>query len=346
MSKRLLCVILIDLFGFLIISGLIAGMAFGFMGLGGERFYSDPVVLATPSLTETPAPTTTPTSTDIVIPDASDALIETSVPTDTPEPTATPYGIWGDSLEGYFTDGEIVYTDTRYQSKDIDITLTEYNVDKVRYWVADVYLQDIACLKTNYVTSGSQVQKTDVFARNVNAILAVNGDYITNSKDGWIIRNGIELRNKGNYIADLCVLYFDGTMETFDYRYDTIDVNALYEKYPYQVWQFGPELLNDDGTAKTDFPPNDIRPANPRTVLGYYEPGHYAFITVEGTRTGGKSLGLSLTELSKLCESLGLKAAYNMDGGGSTTLVFHDTVYAHNGRATSDIIYIAELPTE
>lgn len=81
---------------------------------------------------------------------------------------------------------------------------------------------------------------------------------------------------------------------------------------------------------------------NPRTVLGYYAPGHYAVLVVDGR---GESAGLSLDELAGLCEELGFTLAYNLDGGKSSVMTFNDAIVnqpAGGGRAISDVIYIAE----
>ena len=117
------------------------------------------------------------------------------------------------------------------------------------------------------------------------------------------------------------------------------------------MFNFGPKLLNDDGTAKTKFNSN-LGKINPRTALGYYEPGHYGIVVVLGTREiidyhgrnrgNGKSPGMTLVELSKLCEDLKFTSAYNLDGGGSSSMVWNKTVFGHNDRTHSDILAVVE----
>ena len=87
-------------------------------------------------------------------------------------------------------------------------------------------------------------------------------------------------------------------------------------------------------------------------MLGYYEPGHYNLLVVLGTRDqidyhgknhgNGKSPGLTLTDLSALCEQLGYKMAYNLDGGGSSSMVWNQTVYGHNDRTHGDILAVVD----
>ena len=60
----------------------------------------------------------------------------------------------------------------------------------------------------------------------------------------------------------------------------------------------------------------------------------------------GESDGLTLTELSKLFESLGCRAAYNLDGGNSSIMVWQGEVInapSGGGRESSDALLIAEV---
>ena len=56
---------------------------------------------------------------------------------------------------------------------------------------------------------------------------------------------------------------------------------------------------------------------NPRTGIGYFEPGHYCLVVVDG-RDGDSAPGASIEEFASVFESLGCTQAYNLDGGGSS----------------------------
>jgi exopolysaccharide biosynthesis protein len=74
---------------------------------------------------------------------------------------------------------------------------------------------------------------------------------------------------------------------------------------------------------------------------------HYIFVVSDG-RTN-QSEGLTLYELSEVMRQYGCITAYNLDGGGSSTMVFAGEVInipTTNGkmiteRAVSDIVYIS-----
>lgn len=57
-----------------------------------------------------------------------------------------------------------------------------------------------------------------------------------------------------------------------------------------------------------------------RQIIGQYANGDYAIITCEG-RGFANSPGWTIAQAQSICISLGLKFAYNLDGGGSTSVV-------------------------
>ena len=120
--------------------------------------------------------------------------------------------------------------------------------------------------------------------------------------------------------------------------------SCIGEKGAYQAWCFGPSLLGEAGEKLTQFRTDKrIGRSNPRTVIGYYAPGHYCFLAVDGRSE--RSSGMTLTDLSAFCESLGLALAYNLDGGQTSIMTFGGKVVnepSDGGRKSSDIIYICE----
>ena len=71
---------------------------------------------------------------------------------------------------------------------------------------------------------------------------------------------------------------------------------------------------------------------------------HLVFVVVDG-RSEGYSRGATLPELAQIMLDLGAATAYNLDGGGSSTMYFNGSVInqpSNRGeRATSDILYVA-----
>ena len=248
----------------------------------------------------------------------------------------------------YFTK-DVVITDNTYTSSKIAIKIdkvdTIVNSRKVVYYVADIRLKDIHSLQTVFAEDKFGIGYTETvlsMATRNDAILAVNGDYYGLSKESVVIRNGsIYRENLDQY--DILVLYYDGTMETI--KPDDFNMDEVKAKSPYQVWTFGPSLLDENGKALNSFPEySKILWGNPRTSIGYYESGHYVIITVDGRSEA--STGLKMHELAEIYESLGCKVAYNLDGGKSSVMTFNGKIFNvpyQGGRKSSDTIIIKEV---
>ena len=242
-----------------------------------------------------------------------------------------------------YTD-EVVVTENSYSSPDISITVTGETGGRITYYLADIYVRDITCFQSALAQdtygSGYRDSISDMALLN-NALLAVNGDYYGNTNEGVVIRNGVIYRaNRTD--CDVCVLYYDGTMRVMPGS--SFSVEDAIAEGAWQAWTFGPALLDTDGSVLTSFSSTGrIISANPRTAIGYYEPGHYCLIVVDGR---GESAGITLPELSELFYDLGCTAAYNLDGGNSSVMVWNSEVINNpsgGGRESSDALLIAEV---
>jgi len=233
-----------------------------------------------------------------------------------------------------------------YEDENISITISEYEKLGTHIYVADVVLSSAQYLKTAFAqdTYGKNItDPTSVIASEHDAILAVNGDYYGSQESGYVIRNGIVYREAGNGDNIVCI-YADGSMEIVDS--DDITAQELVEQGVWQAFCFGPELLeNGQIVISEDEEVGKAKASNPRTAVGIIDNNHFVFVVSDG-RTD-ESEGLSLYELAGFLESLGVTTAYNLDGGGSSTMVFQGEVINNptSGgriaeRSISDIIYI------
>ncbi len=282
-------------------------------GLSGETGQAFAAASPSPEVTATPAPTPTPT------PAPSPTLTPTPTPEPTPEPT--PSTMWGANFPGKFTDGEIIQDENSYKSANVNVTVTKMEENGTVYFVADIYITDIKYFTAPF-SSGKYNKGERKFiykiAQDNDAIVAINGDFYTSNR-GPVLRDGDLYRNEVK--LDILVMFKDGTMKTYSKKeYDKAMIKSIKDDV-WQIWTFGPMLLKD-GEVMTKFDlPNPIGRANPRSAIGYYEPGHYVFVNVDG-RQRGYSKGLSMKELSKLMYDLGCKVAFNLDGGGSAQIAF------------------------
>ena len=232
-----------------------------------------------------------------------------------------------------------------YSDSKSKITLIQYRAYDSTIYVADVTVSDVSSLKTALAddTYGRNITElTSEIASNHNAVLAINGDYYGARQSGYVLRNGQIYRNSsGSRVAIL---------KNGDFQFVTegeVSLDNLLQNGALQVFSFGPTLLKNGSIAVSENEEVGMAMAsNPRTAIGRLGKNHYVFVVSDG-RTE-ESAGLSLYQLASFMKTLGVSDAYNLDGGGSSTMIFQGKIINNpttNGhsieeRAVSDILYI------
>ena len=236
--------------------------------------------------------------------------------------------------------GEIQRGDDYYRDGDLDLTLKTCEEDGVVYHVADFYIRSIQNFRTGMAGEEFATGVADTvlnMAEKYDALLAISGDYFGIRQRGVVIRNGEIYRKTRAH--QVCVLYQNGTMET--YPYASFDVEKAIAGGAWQAWDFGPALLDKNGKAFEEFD-TGIAGENPRAGMGYFEPGHYCFVAVDGRQISSR--GMTLREMALLFEKLGCRCAYNLDGGHSAVMVYDGKIYSSpskpGGREISDVVYL------
>lgn len=241
-----------------------------------------------------------------------------------------------------------ISADTEYHDDQIDIVLTTMRVENTTVYVADVQIADISLLKTalaGNTYARNLTETTSVQAANAGAILAINGDYYGAQERGYVLRNGVLYRASAQSGTDALVIGADGNFRIITEGETSAD--TLVREGAWQVLTFGPVLIKDGQvTVSSNDEVGRAMTSNPRTAIGQISEGHYLLVVSDG-RTK-ESTGLSLRQLAELMQSLGAQIAYNLDGGGSSTMVFQGRVVNNpttNGRSirersVSDIVYI------
>ena len=241
----------------------------------------------------------------------------------------------GGTVIGEYSDSKTSITLKRYRAYDSDI------------YVADITVSDASALKTALAnnTYGRNITDTtsDIADEN-NAVLAINGDYYGARQSGYVIRNS-KLYSNTSGDRDALVIQKNGEFK-FVSESET-SAEQLLQDGALQVFSFGPVLLNNSEISVGENEEVGMAMAsNPRTAVGYLGNNHYVFVVSDG-RTS-ESAGLSLYELASFMKEIGVVDGYNLDGGGSSTMVFKGEIinnpttngHSNQERAVSDIIYI------
>lgn len=320
---------------------------------GNTANAADEAALAsTPAVTPTSTPAVAadkPTQTSGSLAAAADAVAAASDPASIVDAVAAA-GSMDNTLIQNSTGTSVmpVVTDTSYQDANIQITIEkirQYNTD---IYIGDVVVSDVAYLKTALAqnTYGKNIkQTTSAMAAEHQAILAINGDYYGFRNAGFVLRNGVLYRTTARTgSSEALVVNADGSFEII--TESSTDAQTLYDQGALQVFTFGPGLIKAGKISVTSSSEvSQSMSSNPRTALGMIAPLHYVFVVSDG-RTA-QSTGLSLLQLAEVMQAYGCTEAYNLDGGGSSTMVFNGEVVnnptdgrSFGERKVSDIIYI------
>jgi len=241
--------------------------------------------------------------------------------------------------------GEFSYIDNNMQLQ----------IDVIRRYETQVY---VALLTTTdhrlvksafgFDTFGRNLnEKTSVIANRKNAIFAINGDFFGYRDIGFVVRNGLVYRITPGPIGfdDALLLNDDGILATI--KENDTNLQVLTNLHPWQVWSFGPVLVNQSTfLVNASSKITNESASNPRTAIGQVHDDKFIFVVSDG-RTS-ESAGLSLYELASIFVEYGARFAYNLDGGGSSTMWFHNRLIntptnwdlSIVERSVSDIIYI------
>ncbi|MDQ0850057.1 exopolysaccharide biosynthesis protein [Arthrobacter sp. B3I9] len=246
-------------------------------------------------------------------------------------------------------------TATSYTSADSSINIstvvTGSGNSTVTYYVADVVLTDATVLQSAFANNsfGENVtETTSATAADHDAVFAINGDYYGFRDSGIVIRNGVVYRDEG--ARQGLAFYRDGTVKVYDETGTT--AAQLVADGVWNTLSFGPAVLEngqvvdgiEDVEVDTNVGNHSIQGAQPRTAVGVVGTNHLVFVVVDG-RSPGYSAGVTMTGLADIMQRLGATTAYNLDGGGSSTMYFNGQLVNNplgqgKERGTSDILYI------
>ena len=233
-----------------------------------------------------------------------------------------------------------------YSDDNIQIEVSSLRAYDTDIYVADVQVSSAQYLKTALAQNAfgrNLKDTTSDMAEAAGAILAINGDYYGFRDEGYVLRNGVLYRDTASSSTDALVVYGDGTMAAANQ--DSATAQSLKEAGAWQILSFGPVLVDNGQIAvAANAEVGQSKSSNPRTAIGMVSPLHYVVVVSDG-RTGDNE-GLSLYELAQVLIDNGATFAYNLDGGGSTTLYFEGEVLNNptsgnvgGERQVSDIVY-------
>ena len=230
-------------------------------------------------------------------------------------------------------------------------------------WIARVKIADASQLRS--VMAGrygtQKVAYVSTMAKRTNAVLAINGDYFGYHNEGVVIRQGHNYRIRLNEDepADVLLIDADGnfrvvlsaTKENFTPVYD--ELGGAFDEGGTIVnsYTFGPAFIVDGQRTRESFSRADDKKGESvaqRMVFAQDGELSYVCICSEGPESDNSN-GLTLDQIADYVETLGLQTAYNLDGGGSASVVFNkekiNSLSTRKTRSVSDSVYFASAAT-
>lgn len=232
------------------------------------------------------------------------------------------------------------------------IVLNEGTSEQVTAYTAEIKLGSASILRSAFAQNQfglNIVEKPSVIASVHKAIWAINGDYYGFRESGIVVRNGVVYRDLP--ARDGLAFYSDGSVRIYDET--ATNAQELVNEGVLNTVSFGPALVEkgtvragiDEVEVDTNFGNHSIQGNQPRTAVGAISENHLLFMVVDG-RSEGYSRGVTMTELAQMMLDAGCVTAYNLDGGGSSAMIFNSALVNNplgkgKERETSDILYIA-----
>ncbi len=269
---------------------------------------------------------------------------------------AEEYSLPVDFSGGYKPDPN-AYTATSYEDASLSVKMEVRDIEGVRYDIAWIKVASPTQLRTAIAGEPNQVvaEKPGRMAREVNAVVAINGDFYTQRQDGLIYRQGQAFRYLLNPEKDVLVIDDLGDLHVFlGGETQTTDLLAFLQtgRTIINAFTFGPAIVKDGqalpmpATYQTRF---DSTLRAPRTVIAQTGPLEYVFVEAEGRVEHSK--GVTTDQMGQFMVTLGVETAYCLDGGNSSIMLFggryFDANYAESEREQSDIVYVCTaVPNE
>ena len=243
-----------------------------------------------------------------------------------------------------------------YETEKLKVSIEQKKKNGMTYFVCDIKLSDVSQLRTAFAgddfRSGIYEAVSDIAGR-YSPVLAINADFCRYHREGVIIRNGEVLRRQNIKKHHLLVVDENGNLSAQTDRSGKqgLVANRLEQANTWQTFEFGPVLVENGEAAELPLKSFYINCNDgyyePRTAIGQLGPLHYIVIVVDGRRDG-YSTGASMPQLQQLFLDEGAQFAFNLDGGGSTTLYFlGEVINMPSGgkqRSVSDVLMFMPNP--
>ena len=241
-----------------------------------------------------------------------------------------------------------------YADESLTVTMERVEIDDCTFYVARIKIAHPSQLRTGLANEkATKTNKISTMAKNHNAVVAIGGDFFSDAKNGYIVRQYKEFRKSPKSVYDMLLVDNNGDFHIV-LQSDPEELKALLTSeeltFP-NIFNFGPALIKDGEVLPSPqyYVDNgnryNIRSKEPRSAIGQLGELEYMFLVVEGTRSGKNRGGITTDQVAQWMHEQGCIQAYNLDGGNSALMWFNGENYSEKSvkseRSVSDFIYIS-----
>lgn len=233
------------------------------------------------------------------------------------------------------------FSENAYHDESLDVRLESGTLHGMPYYVAYFQVKSPTQLRTAVAgrPNESVAALPSQMGKAKNAVLVLNGEYyIQRTKDIFIYRQGKAFRDQADPVKDVLVIDDKGDFHIFTSKEKAAELQAFQDNGGVIVnaFSFGPALVIDGKKVRLRddyyFYP---RERTGRSAVCQMDTLSYAFLYCPGA---------TQQELCDVADSLGVRHAYNLDGGNSSVMIFNGGYVGGKKRNTereqSDILYV------
>lgn len=244
-----------------------------------------------------------------------------------------------------------VYEDPSIRVEWQKVTRGEDKEFNCNFYLAKIRIANASQLRTSSMKGFDRVsivERVEVMARRVNAVLAINGDfYSARVGKTYLLRQGELYYTDVGTNTDVLLIDEDGDFHVIlaDQDPASLDMTVWEGKKVINAFNFGPALIvNNEKVLNTEHVQYMSEPNGRGQRMAIAQTGPLEYMVL----TCNNSVGMTMDELCNalLKYSDNIMVAYNLDGGNSAQMAYlgkkiNKTVDDVNNRKVSDIIYFA-----
>ena len=248
-------------------------------------------------------------------------------------------------------------SETEYMDESIHVTVEYQTVKKVKCSIVRVKIADPSQIRTAMSKDSYDDRtyaKAAAMAKQKNAIVAVNGDFFKYFyKIGYVVRQGEFYRDALDGKRDVLIIDDHGDFHAVRNAKSDDMAAFLANEFPedrkvINTFTLGPVLVENGEVQEITTREFQYRYKMQRVAIVQLGELEYAIVECDGKADA--SSGMKMADFAAYIQSLFPDAilAYNLDGGGSTNVIFNNERIHRNpdARKICDILYFASAATE